>query len=137
MAQPERQLMTTLQFWTLLFGNLPNIATFILTLVGGLLILWRQSVNVKETKALVQSGTNDNAIAIQGAQQSAVEAKTAAVAAAQTAVEAKESIANVHAQINGRMDELIATTAIASHSQGMADQRADSANEKIVIGHNE
>jgi hypothetical protein len=115
--------MTSLQFWTLIINSLPNFATFIVTVAGGIIVIWRQSVNVRDIKEKVQNSANDNAVAIQDAKQSAVEAKTAAVAAAQTAVEAKQSITEVHASVNGRMDELIAATKSDSHSQGMSDQR--------------
>lgn len=121
-------ILTVLQAWTLFLDHLPSIATFITAMV----ILWRQSVNVKDTKALVQNSANDNAVAIQGAKQTAVEAKTAAVAAAQSAVEAKLAIAEVHSSVNGRMDELIATTKSDSHAEGMSDQRKETAGSIVI-----
>lgn len=81
----------------------------ILAFITGLVILWRQRVNAHETKAAIASTSSDTLSAV----------------------------ANVHQQINGRMDQLIATTKSDSHAEGMRDQKQETADEKIIVGHNE
>lgn len=83
--------MTGYQFWLAVIDKLPQIVAAI----SAIIILWRQSVNIHDTKAAIANATSD----------------------------VQTSVANVHQQINGRMDQLIATTKSDSEQTGATAER--------------